>query len=76
RKLQESYRRDSRTGLQNLVALQERLSHIDCDEHLLTLKLLNFSHINEKYVYLVGDKMIKDLSFHFTNRLIKRLGMP
>ncbi|MCV5638858.1 GGDEF domain-containing protein, partial [Escherichia coli] len=62
RKLQESYRRDSRTGLQNRVALQERLSHIDCDEHLLTLKLLNFSHINEKYGYRVGDQLLKDLS--------------
>ncbi|MCC3802781.1 EAL domain-containing protein [Vibrio parahaemolyticus] len=76
RKLQESYRRDSRTGLQNRVALQERLSHIDCDEHLLTLKLLNFSHINEKYGYRVGDQLLKDLSMHFTNRLRKRLGMP
>ncbi|EVT80614.1 EAL domain-containing protein [Vibrio parahaemolyticus] len=52
------------------------LSHIDCDEHLLTLKLLNFSHINEKYGYRVGDQLLKDLSMHFTNRLRKRLGMP
>ncbi|MCE9845501.1 EAL domain-containing protein [Vibrio antiquarius] len=76
RKLQESYRRDSRTGLQNRVALQERLSSIDLDEHLLTLKLLNFSHINEKYGYRVGDQLLKDLSMHFTNRLRKRFGMP
>ncbi|WP_447062448.1 EAL domain-containing protein [Vibrio alginolyticus] len=76
RKLQESYRRDSRTGLQNRVALQERLSNIDLDEHLLTLKLLNFSHINEKYGYRVGDQLLKDLSMHFTNRLRKRFGMP
>ncbi|MDW3642763.1 sensor domain-containing phosphodiesterase, partial [Vibrio sp. 1291-1] len=41
-----------------------------------TLKLLNFSHINEKYGYRVGDQLLKDLSMHFTNRLRKRLGMP
>ncbi|KIP66787.1 bifunctional diguanylate cyclase/phosphodiesterase [Vibrio jasicida] len=76
KKLEQSFRRDSRTGLQNRVALQERLISIDTDEHLLTLKLLNFSHINEKYGYRVGDQLLKDLSMHFSNRLRKRLGKP
>ena len=74
KKLERSFRRDSLTGLQNRVVLQERLHSIEADEHLLTLKLLNFSHINEKYGYRVGDQLLKDLSMHFSNRLRKRLG--
>ncbi|EDP57430.1 EAL domain-containing protein [Vibrio sp. AND4] len=74
KKLERSFRRDSLTGLQNRVVLQERLHSIEADEHLLTLKLLNFSHINEKYGYRVGDQLLKDLSMHFSHRLRKRLG--
>ncbi len=74
RKLQESYRRDARTGLRNRVALQEHLNQIRDDEHLVTLKLLNFSQINDKYGYPVGDQLLKDLSLSFTNRIRKRLG--
>lgn len=73
-KLQESYRRDSRTGLQNRIALKEYLSAIRDDEHLLTLKLLNFSHINEKYGYQVGDELLRMLSVSFLTRLRRRLG--
>ncbi|EJK2116229.1 EAL domain-containing protein [Vibrio navarrensis] len=73
-RLQESYRRDSRTGLPNRIALKEYLNDIQADEHLLTLKLLNFNHINEKYGYQVGDELLQMLSVHFTTRLRKRLG--
>ncbi|CAH1567200.1 bifunctional diguanylate cyclase/phosphodiesterase [Vibrio rotiferianus] len=76
RKLHESFRHDTRTGLKNRVALQEALNDLDDEEHLLTLKLLNFSHINEKYGYRVGDQLLNDLSLHFSNRLRKRLGKP
>ncbi|MDF2155907.1 EAL domain-containing protein [Vibrio sp. CAU 1672] len=74
KKLQKSFRLDSRTGLQNRLALQDRLLAIEADEHLITLKLLNFNHINEKYGYSVGDQLLQDLSRHFRSRLRKRLG--
>ncbi|NLS13649.1 EAL domain-containing protein [Vibrio sp. SM6] len=73
-KLSQSFRTDSRTGLANRVALQEYLAGMNEDEHLLTLKLINFSQINEKYGYSVGDRLLKDLSQHFRVQLRKGLG--
>ena len=63
--LTASYRIDTRTALPNRSVLQEHLSGIRDHEHLLTLKVTNFSQINEKYGYKVGDKLLLDLSVHF-----------
>ena len=73
RKLTDNYRIDSRTGLPNRMALKERLDELAFSEHLLTLKLTNFNHVNEKYGYQVGDQLLLDLSSHFIHRLEKRL---
>ncbi|MDA0145885.1 EAL domain-containing protein [Vibrio toranzoniae] len=74
RKLTESYRIDSRTGLPNRIVLKERLNTITLTEHLLTLKLTNFHQVNEKYGYQVGDQLLLDLSNHFVERLQLRVG--
>ncbi len=63
--LMATYRKDKRTGLPNREVLRERLSAMGSDEHLITLKLTNFSRINEKYGYLVGDRLLQDLSDNF-----------
>ncbi|WP_394252740.1 EAL domain-containing protein [Vibrio profundi] len=75
KKLTDSYRYDTRTGLPNRIALKERLNKITAREHLLTLKLTNFNHVNEKYGYQVGDQLLLDLSTHFRSRLEMRLGV-
>ncbi len=67
--LTASYREDKRTGLPNHEVLRERLSLMGSDDHLITLKVTNFSRINEKYGYQVGDRLLKDLSVHFQNYL-------
>ncbi|PMM65603.1 bifunctional diguanylate cyclase/phosphodiesterase [Vibrio splendidus] len=72
RRLTESYRIDSRTGLPNRIVLKERLNTILTTEHLLTLKLTNFHQVNEKYGYQVGDQLLLDLSNHFIDRLQPR----
>ncbi|OEE19200.1 diguanylate cyclase [Vibrio cyclitrophicus ZF205] len=69
RRLTESYRIDSRTGLPNRIVLKERLNMILFTEHLLTLKLTNFHQVNEKYGYQVGDQLLQDLSNYFVERL-------
>lgn len=74
KKLLDSYRYDSRTGLLNRAALKEHLVHIDPDEHLLTLKLVNFTQVNEKYGYQVGDQLLCDLSQNFQSRLADVVG--
>ncbi|UPR47273.1 EAL domain-containing protein [Vibrio cyclitrophicus] len=73
RRLTESYRNDSRTGLPNRIVLKERLNTILFSEHLLTLKLTNFHQVNEKYGYQVGDQLLLDLSNHFIERLQLRV---
>lgn len=73
RRLTESYRIDSRTGLPNRIVLKERLNTILFSEHLLTLKLTNFHQVNEKYGYQVGDQLLLDLSNHFVERLQLRV---
>lgn len=65
----KSYRYDSITGLLSRQALNERLSNIKRDECVLTLKLLNFRQINEKYGYTVGDELLRDISKLFIERL-------
>ncbi|CCN71298.1 EAL domain-containing protein [Vibrio nigripulchritudo] len=74
RRLTESYRRDRRTGLPNRSVLKERLASIRISEHLLTVKLTNFSQVNEKYGYQVGDQLLKDLSQYFKEQLWQRFG--
>ncbi|WP_133154088.1 FIST signal transduction protein, partial [Vibrio cyclitrophicus] len=73
RRLTESYRIDSRTGLPNRIVLKERLNMILFTEHLLTLKLTNFHQVNEKYGYQVGDQLLQDLSNYFVERLHLRV---
>lgn len=73
-KLTESYRFDRRTGLPNRTVLKERLVKIVQSEHLLTLKLTNFSQVNEKYGYQVGDQLLRDLSHYFQEQLWQRFG--
>ncbi|MFA0520684.1 sensor domain-containing phosphodiesterase, partial [Vibrio sp. 10N.222.55.E8] len=46
---------------------KERLNTIQCSEHLLTLKFMNFHQVNEIYGYQIGDQLLLDLS----NRFIK-----
>jgi EAL domain-containing protein (putative c-di-GMP-specific phosphodiesterase class I)/GGDEF domain-containing protein len=65
--LTQSYRVDIHTGLPNRLALRQRLESFGIKEHLLTLKLTNFSRINEKYGYIVGDKLLLDISEYFQN---------
>ena len=72
RRLTESYRIDSRTGLPNRIVLKERLNTILTTEHLLTLKVTNFHQVNEKYGYQVGDQLLLELSYHFIDRLQPR----
>jgi EAL domain-containing protein (putative c-di-GMP-specific phosphodiesterase class I)/GGDEF domain-containing protein len=62
-----SYRIDRHTGLPNRLALRQRLEKFEIQEHLLTLKLTGFSRINEKYGYVVGDKLLLDISEYFQN---------
>ena len=73
KKLTESYRVEHRTNLPNRVALKERLSNMLLNEHLLTMKLSNFTQINEKYGYQVGDQLLNDLSHYCKTQLSKRL---
>ncbi|MFA0639819.1 EAL domain-containing protein [Vibrio cyclitrophicus] len=73
RRLTESYRIDSRTGLPNRIVLKERLNMILFTEHLLTLILTNFHQVNEKYGYQVGDQLLQDLSNYFVERLHLRV---
>ncbi|OEE05410.1 diguanylate cyclase [Vibrio cyclitrophicus ZF270] len=73
RRLTESYRIDSRTGLPNRIVLKERLNMILFTEHLLTLKLTNFHQVNEKYGYQVGAQLLQDLSNYFVERLHLRV---
>ncbi|PNH91609.1 bifunctional diguanylate cyclase/phosphodiesterase [Vibrio diazotrophicus] len=68
-----SYRVDKRTGLPNREVLHERLALMGNNDHLITLKLTNFSLINEKYGYQVGDKLLQDLSDHFQQYMNKML---
>ncbi len=70
--LTRSYRVDRRTGLPNRSALRQRLADFKDDEYLLTLKLANFSQINEKYGYLVGDKLLQDLTEFFRAFIIEK----
>lgn len=65
--LTRSYRIDIHTGLPNRLALRQRLESFGINEHLLTLKLTNFSRINEKYGYVVGDKLLLDISEYLQN---------
>ncbi|MFA0080012.1 EAL domain-containing protein [Vibrio artabrorum] len=67
RRLTESYRITARTRLPNRIVLKERLNTIQCSEHLLTLKFMNFHQVNEIYGYQIGDQLLLDLS----NRFIK-----
>ena len=62
RKLTESYRIDSRTGLPNRVVLIENLNDLRLDEHLISMKINNLSQINEKYSYQIGDLLLKEVS--------------
>ncbi|KAB0467390.1 EAL domain-containing protein [Vibrio sp. IB15] len=73
RRLTESYRIDSLTGLPNRIVLKERLNTILFTEHLLTLKLTNFHQVNDKYGYQVGDQLLLDLSNHLVERLQLRV---
>ena len=73
RRLTESYRIDSLTGLPNRIVLKERLNTILFTEHLLTLKLTNFHEVNDKYGYQVGDQLLLDLSNHLVERLQLRV---
>tara|TARA_Y100000588_G_scaffold376282_1_gene453873 strand:- start:2297 stop:4795 length:2499 start_codon:yes stop_codon:yes gene_type:complete len=73
RRLTESYRIDSLTGLPNRIVLKERLNTILFTEHLLTLKLTNFHEVNDKYGYQVGDQLLLDLSNHLVERLQLRI---
>ncbi|EEX95515.1 sensory box/GGDEF family protein [Vibrio orientalis CIP 102891 = ATCC 33934] len=73
-KLIESYRLDKHTGLNNRVALQERLKVFKQHQHVITIKLSNFHQVNEKYGYQVADELIRDLSDHFVERLSLRRG--
>lgn len=70
--LTRSYRTDRRTGLPNRSALRQRLAQFKPGEYLLSLKLANFSQINEKYGYLVGDKLLQDLTEYFKAYIIDK----
>lgn len=73
-KLINSYRVDKHTGLQNRVALQERLKLVEASEHIITLKLTSFHQVNEKYGYQVADELIHDLSEYFVEHLTRKRG--
>lgn len=73
-RLIESYRLDKHTGLQNRVALQERLTRVKSNEHIITFKLSNFHQVNEKYGYQVADELIRDLTEHITSSIAHRHG--
>lgn len=70
--LTKSYRVDLHTGLPNRLALRQRLETIKPKEHLLTLKLNSFSRINEKYGYIVGDKLLLDISGYFKSYITQK----
>lgn len=61
-RLTESYRLDHRTSLPNRIALKEQLSRIKTNEYLVTMKLMSFRQINEKYGYRIGDQLLMDIS--------------
>ncbi|MDG3086693.1 EAL domain-containing protein [Vibrio hannami] len=63
-RLTESYRLDHRTSLPNRIALKEQLSKLKLNEHLVTMKLMNFTQINEKYGYRIGDQLLMDISHY------------
>jgi len=67
--LTESYRIDRRTLLSNRSVLREKLVKMNAASHLLSLKVTNFSQINEKYGYPVGDQLLRDLSDYFKSIL-------
>lgn len=67
--LSQSYLIDPRTRLPNREALRERLEKFTEDEHYMVLKVSNFSMINEKYGYQVGDKLLLDLTEYFQSFL-------
>ncbi|MCG9784991.1 EAL domain-containing protein [Vibrio brasiliensis] len=69
-----SYRVDKHTGLQNRVALQEKLIRLKGNEHIITFKLSNFHQVNEKYGYQVADELIRDLTEHITANIENRHG--
>lgn len=73
-RLIESYRLDKHTGLHNRVALQERLSRLKGNEHIITFKLSNFHQVNEKYGYKVADELIRDLTEHIISNITERHG--
>ena len=69
--LTASYRVDRRTRLPNRSVLREKLAQMKPSSHLLSLKVRNFSQINEKYGYHVGDQLLNDLSEYFQKALWK-----
>ncbi|MDW6002580.1 bifunctional diguanylate cyclase/phosphodiesterase [Vibrio mangrovi] len=71
--LMQSYRTDPLTGLPNRAMLRERLARLAENEHLLSVKLTNFSRINEKYGYQVGDQIVQDLTRYFVQFLEEEL---
>ncbi len=73
-RLTESYRIEHRTNLPNRVALKERLASMLLNEHLICIKLNNFTQINEKYGYQVGDNLLRDLSAYCKEQLQEKLG--
>ncbi len=71
RSLLHHYMTDHRTQLPNRTALKEKLYNLAKNEYLLSFKVTNFSHVNEKYGYAMGDQLLKELSDHFHSLLIK-----
>lgn len=72
-KLTDSYRVEQRTSLPNRVALRERLASMSLNEHMVCIKLNNFTQINEKYGYQVGDQLLRDLSYYCKVQLQEKL---
>ncbi|WP_375751904.1 EAL domain-containing protein [Vibrio sp. HN007] len=72
RRLTESYRLDHRTSLPNRIALKEHLSKMSRNGYLITMKLMNFRQINEKYGYRIGDQLLMDIS-HYGRKQIQKL---
>ncbi|MDP5255716.1 MULTISPECIES: EAL domain-containing protein [unclassified Vibrio] len=73
-KLEHNTRIDSRTGLPNRTALQQHLPVMRADEQLMTIKLQNFSQINDKYGYSVGDQLLREISLYLAAHLRKHIG--